>query len=66
MPAGRAPGDADPVGIDGIIGRMIANEPYGAVHVGDDFGKRIPRLAAVDDGKDRISPLEELLDVPRG
>ena len=39
-----------------------SGEPHLAIHVGDDLGKRVPRLAAVDHGKNRIATIEQLLD----
>ncbi len=41
---------------------MIA---HGTVHILDDLGNREPGLAAVDDGEDRIAPLEQLGDKSR-
>ena len=38
---------------------MIANEPNGPVHVLDDLGDGISRLAAVDDGENRVAAIEQ-------
>ena len=48
-----------------IVLGMVADEAHGPVHVLDDFGNRVPRLAAVHDGEDRIAAIEQLADESR-
>ena len=65
VPAGRAAVDADPVGVDAVILGVVADEPDGPVHVLDDLGDGEPGLAAVDDGEDRVAPVEQRPDEGR-
>ena len=60
--AGRAAADADAIGIDVEVGRVGANVAHRQVHVGDRFGNRVLRLAAVHDREDRVAPREQLLE----
>ena len=62
MAAGRSAGDSDPVGINMIVGGMVANESHSAVHVRDNLGNRVPGLAAVDDREDGVASLEQFID----
>ena len=62
MPARRAAGDADSIGVDLVVLGVIADESHGPVHVFDDLGNREPGLAAVDDREDGVAPLEKLCD----
>ena len=60
MSAGRSTGDANAIGVNLIIRGMSPNEADDAVHVRQDFRNGILGLAAVDHGKDGITPLEKL------
>jgi len=60
--AGGPAVDAEPIGIDLVVLRMVADEANRPVHVFEDFGDRVFRLTAVDDREDGVAALDELLD----
>ena len=54
--------DADPIGVDPVVFRVVTNEADGAVHVLDDLGDRELGLAAVHHGEDGVSAFDERVD----
>src|SRR5207244_4924279 len=59
MPAGRAAGDAQAIRRDVKARRIVPDKADGAIHVLDRFGDRVLGLAAVYDGEDGVSALEQ-------
>src|SRR2546423_7269930 len=65
VPARRGAGDAQLFRIYPIILGVVTDVPHGPVHVLEDLWNRELRLAAVDDGENRVTTVEELADKER-
>lgn len=65
MPAGRCTRHADVIRVDAILTGVKPDEAHGPVHVLNDLGNRVARLAAVNHREDRITSIGERLDKNR-
>ena len=62
MPAGRPARDAEPLRVDAIFLGVGPDELDRTVHLLDDLGNDVLRLAAVHDREDRVAAIEQRAD----